>query len=121
MHASLVSTAELASLERGEVQLESELTYNGITPVPVRITKRDDRYKVTDDGEAVSVAGVEGRRLEYPENITFGECSVNVTRSGIVWLPAVSPTDAWLATVCALVARGSVALYGRLLELEDGA
>jgi len=120
MHAATASTAELASVERGEVQLETGLTYDGLTPVPVRVTKRDGRYKVTDDGGAVSAAGMTGR-LAYPEQIAFGEHSVNVTRKGIVWLPAVSPSDAWLATVCALVARGSVTLYERLLELEERA
>jgi hypothetical protein len=112
---------ELASLERGEAQLETELTYDGLAPVPVRVRKRDGRYKVTDDGGAVSAAGVAGRRVAYPDHIAFGECSVNVTRQGIVWLPAVSPSDAWLATICDLVSRGSVMLYERLLELEEQA
>jgi len=115
----LPAMQELASVERGGVQLETELTYDGLTHVPVRVTKRDGRYKVTDDGGAVSAAGLAGRRVAYPEHIAFGEYSVNVTRQGIVWLPAVSPSDAWLATACDLVARGSVALYERLLELDE--
>jgi hypothetical protein len=103
---------------RGEVQIDSELTYDGITPVLLRVTKRDGRFKVTDEGGAVSGAGVAGRLVAYPERIALGEYSVNVSRKGIVWLPAVSPSDAWLETICSLVARGSVALYERLLELE---
>lgn len=117
----MASTAELASVERGEVQLETELTYDGITPVPVRVAKRAGRYKVTDDGGAVAAAGAAHRGVAYPDQIALGEYSVNVARNGIVWLPAVSPNDAWLTSVCLLVARGSVALYERLLELEEGA
>jgi hypothetical protein len=115
------SAAELASVERGEAQLESGLTYDGITPVMVRVTKRDGRYKVTDGGDAVSTAGVARSRRAYPEQIVLGKHSVNVTRKGIVWLPAVNPSDIWLATVCGLVARGSVVLYERLLELDESA
>src|SRR3954453_9784522 len=81
----LLAMQELASLERGEAQLETELTYDGLTPVPVRVTKRDGRYKGTDDGGAVSAAGVAGRRVASPDHIAFGEHSVNVTRQGIVW------------------------------------
>lgn len=112
---------DLASMERGEVQIESDLTYDGITPVAVRVSKRDGHYKVADGGGAVSAAGVAGRRVAYPEHIAFGEYSVNVSRQGVVWLPAVSPNEAWLTTICSLVARGSVALYERLLELEESA
>ena len=57
----------------------------------------------------------------YPDQIALDEYSVNVSREGVVWLPAVRPSDEWLATICALVARGSVALYERLLELEESA
>jgi len=118
MNAATASITELVSVERGEVRIESELTYDDITPVVLRVTKRDGRFKVTDDGGAVSAAAVAGRRVAYPEHIAFGEYSVNVSRKGIVWLPAVSPSEAWLETICSLVARGSVALYERLLELE---
>jgi len=43
---------------------------------------------------------------------------VNVSRQGVVWLPAVAPTDEWLAEICDLVSEGSVRLYEHLLELD---
>ena len=110
---------DLISADRGEATIEMGLTYDGVTPVVVRIRKRDGRYKVSDDGRAVSAAGVVGRRVAYPDGIDLDEYSVNVSRQGVVWLPAATPNDEWLATICALVARGSVTLYERLLELEE--
>jgi hypothetical protein len=119
MHAAMTSVTGVA--ESGEATIESGSTYDGITPVLVRVSKRDGRYKVTDDGQAVLAAGVARRRITYPEQIALGDYSVNVSRQGVVWLPAVTPNDAWLRTISALVARGSVALYGRLLELDESA
>jgi hypothetical protein len=117
----LAGIDQVAAVERGEVAIESGVTYDGIRPVPVRISKRDGRYKITDDGAAVAAAGIAGRRVSFPDRIALGEYSVNVSRQGVVWLPAVAPNEAWTATLCELVARGSVALYERLLELDDDA
>jgi hypothetical protein len=109
----------LALKEHGEVTVASGLTFDGITPVIVRVSRRDGRYKVTDDGRAVSAAGVASRRVAYPDRLALDEYSVNVSKLGVVWLPAVTPSDEWLATICGLVARGSATLYQRLLELES--
>jgi hypothetical protein len=106
----------LASQDRAEATIETGLTYDGLTPVQVRVTKRDGRYKISDAGAAVAAA--DANRARFPESISFGKYSVNVSRQGVVWLPAVAPRDEWLATVCDLVARGSVALYERLLEID---
>jgi hypothetical protein len=96
----------------------SSLTYDGLTPVSVRVTRRERRYTVSDDGAAVRAAGVQAGRLAFPDHIDFGDRSVNVSRQGVVWLPAVAPSDERLATICRLVERGSLALYEQLLELE---
>jgi hypothetical protein len=96
----------------------SSLTYDGLTPVSVRVTRRERRCTVSDDGAAVRAAGVQAGRLAFPDHIDFGDRSVNVSRQGVVWLPAVAPSDERLATICRLVERGSLALYEQLLELE---
>jgi len=96
----------------------SSLTYDGLTPVSVRVTRRERRYTVSDDGAAVRAAGVQAGRLAFPDHIDFGDRSVNVSRQGVVWLPAIAPSDERLATICRLVERGSLALYEQLLELE---
>jgi len=96
----------------------SSLTYDGLTPVSVRVTCRERRYTVSDDGAAVRAAGVQAGRLAFPDHIDFGDRSVNVSRQGVVWLPAIAPSDERLATICRLVERGSLALYEQLLELE---
>jgi len=61
---------------------------------------------------------VQAGRLAFPDHIDFGDRSVNVSRQGVVWLPAVAPSDERLATICRLVERGSLALYEQLLEVE---
>lgn len=108
----------LASATRAERRVDIGLTYDGARPVRVQISKREQRYRVSDEGAAVAAAGTAGT-VAYPEQIAFGNHSVNVSRQGVVWLPAVAPSDEWLATMCDLVARGSVALYEQLLELDE--
>ena len=96
----------------------SSLTYDGLTPVSVRVTRRERRYTVSDDGAAVRAAGVQAGRLAFPDHIDFGDRSVNVSRQGVVFLPAAAPSEEWLQTLRVLVAQGSIALYEELLELD---
>lgn len=110
----------LVTATRAEIALDSGLTYDGTRRVQLHVSKREGRYKVSDEGAAVSAAG-SPEDVTYPEQLVFGDHSVNVTRKGIVWLPAVAPSDEWLAKVCELVATGSVALYERLLDLDESA
>jgi hypothetical protein len=42
--------SRLTRLKRGEQLLETELTYDGITPVRIRATKREGRFVFSDDG-----------------------------------------------------------------------
>ncbi len=112
--------SSLRNVERGELILDTGLTYDGITPVRIRATKRDGRLEFSDDGGAVSAAAVDVRRLSFPESIAMGEYSTNVSRHGVVWLPGFAHSDdGWLAKLPELVAAGSVALYEALLELDD--
>ena len=114
--------SRLARLERGELILETELTYDGITPVRIRATKREGRFDFSDEGGAVAAAGVDPQRLDFPDRIEIGRNSVNVSRQGVVWLPGFSRSEhEWLAKLPGLVAAGSLALYEALLELEDEA
>ena len=62
--------------DRGESVVDTGLTYDGVTPVRLRVGRRDRRYKVTDDGQAVARAGVDTRRVRFPDHIAFGAYSV---------------------------------------------
>ena len=107
--------SELATHDRSEVNLDTGLTYDGITPVHLRVTKRVQRWGVTDDGGAIS-AGASSRDIALPDRIALGKYEVNVSKNGIVCLSAVSPSPEWLDTICELVGRGSIALYEELLD-----
>ena len=112
--------SSLTNVERGELILDTGLSYDGITPVRIRVTKRGGRYEFSDDGGATATAGVDVSRLTFPESIRMGEYSTNVSRQGVVWLPGFSRSgDHWLAKLPELVAAGSLALYEALLELDD--
>ena len=112
--------SSLKNLERGEIVLETGLTYDGITPVRIRAAKRERRYEFSDDGGAVAAAGVDPKQLTFADSIAMGRYSVNVSRQGRVSLPGFArSSDEWLAKLPELVAQGSLALYETLLELED--
>lgn len=115
----VTDVSELAKVARGEVILETALSYDGITPVRVRAGKSEGRFEFSDEGGAVDAAGVDPEDLVFPDRIAIGECEVNVTRRGVVWLPGFArSSDEWLAKLPDLVARGSLALYDGLLELD---
>ena len=108
---------ELAALERGELILDTGLTYDGHTPVRVHVRKRETRLELSDGGGAMTAAGADPRELELPDNIPFRDYSVNLSRKGIVFLPAwTTSSDEWLGTIRELVVEGSLALYGALLD-----
>jgi hypothetical protein len=108
---------ELAGLERGELILDSGLTYDGHASVRVRVRKRETRLELSDGGGAMTAAGADARELELPDHIPFGDYSVNVSRKGIVFLPAWTTSgEEWLETIRELVVEGSLALYGALLD-----
>jgi hypothetical protein len=110
----------LFGVERGELMIDTGLTYDGITSVRVRVTKREGRYEVSDDGGAVAAAGAERGALAFGDRISVGEYSVNVSRNGVVWLPGSDRRGKeWLSKLAGLVAKGSCALYEALLELDE--
>ena len=113
-----VTLKGVRSMARAERLVDTGLNYDGVRPVRVHVSKREARYRLSDGGAAVDAAGGVGD-VAYPEQLTVGRQVVNVSRQGVVWLPAVTPTDEWLITVCDLVAKGSVALYEHLLDLDD--
>ncbi len=104
--------------ERGEVELDSGLRYGGETPVLVHASKRDRRYSFSDRGAAMEAAGSPRGWRETADRVE-GEYDVNVSRRGVVFLPAVERTgSAWLASLPRRIAEASVAFYGALLELD---
>jgi hypothetical protein len=112
--------SSLRKLERGELVLDRGLAYDGITPVRIRVTKREGRFEFSDEGGAVVAAGVDRTQVRFPDSIATGEYSANVSRHGVVSLPGFARSgDQWLARLPGLVADGSLALYEALLELED--
>lgn len=112
--------SKLRRLERGKLVLDTGLTYDGITPVRIRVTKREGRFEFSDEGGAVAAAGVDRKQLRFPDSIAMGECSANVSRHGVVSLPGFArSSDQWLARLPGLVADGSLVLYEALLELEN--
>ena len=115
-------TTDLANprqVQRGEVVLDTGLTYDGIRPVTVRVTRREGRWNFADDGGAVAAAGTDGQGLKLAGSIDLGDYSVNVSRQGEVSLPGFArSSDQWLNKLPELVAEGSLALYSALLELE---
>ncbi len=109
----------LEDVERGETVLDSGLTYDGITPVLVHVTRREGRFEFSDGGGAVAAAGVRPSQLRFDDRIVMGDYSVNVSRKGVVFLPGFASSKAgWLAKLPELVAEGSVVLYEALLELD---
>jgi len=119
---SIFDTNDLSSLarrERGELVLDTALTYDGITPVRIRARKREGRFDFSDGGGAVAAAGADWRRVTFERSIAVGECSANVSRRGVVSLPGfTSSGDERLARLPELVAEGSLALYQALLALD---
>ena len=112
--------SNLRKVQRGEVVLGTGLTYEGITPVVVRVTKRQGRWNFSDDGGAVSAAGVAGQHVKFPGAVGLGGYSVNVSRQGEVSLPGFErSSEEWLSKLPELVAEGSLALYSALLEGDE--
>jgi hypothetical protein len=116
-------TADVSTLfdvDRGEVVIDTGLTYDGITPVRVRVTKREGRYEASDDGSAVAAAGVDHGWLAFGGRIDVGEYCANVSRQGVVFLPGFAGRGGeWISKLPGIVADGSCALYEALLELDE--
>jgi hypothetical protein len=105
--------------ERGEALLDSGLTYGGERPVVVLARKREGRYLFSDQGAAIEAAGRPGGWRDVAERVA-GEYIVNVSRHGVVSLPATSRQErAWNSSLPGRIAEASHAFYAELLELDD--
>ena len=102
---------------RDERVFDVSLQYRPLDPVRVRVTRRDDRVTVTDDGAAVARAGRPPGWHEVADRVS-DEMVVNVSRSGAVSLPVVrvGPGE---AEIVRRIAEASLALYQDLLEISD--
>ncbi len=107
--------ASLASEERGEVVLETGLSYTPDHAVAVRVRKRERRYDVDDGGAAVRLSGKPTGWLHIAERLVEAK-GMNVNRRGVVFVPAVEGRD--IHALVLRVAKTSLALYLALLESE---
>src|SRR5690242_16205072 len=102
--------------ERGEIDLDTGLTYAPGQPVRVRVRKRERRYDIDDGGRAVSAAGKPSGWFARAQEVV-AEHALNVNRGGSVFVPAVEGRD--IHALVAKVAETSVAVHAALLELDD--
>jgi hypothetical protein len=100
--------------DTGMVRLPSGLTYGDGDPVVIVVRKRAHRYDLSDEGAAVTKAGVRGW-LPVAEAVVVEE-GFNVNRRGAVFVPAVEGRD--LASLAARLAETSLAVYHELLEAD---
>lgn len=85
---------------------------------PVKLRVRVRRFPQVDDGgRAVELAGGSERLSEIAERVAR-EYVVNVSRRGVVSLPAV-PAGPGFDAVADRVARASAALFEELLEVTE--
>jgi hypothetical protein len=103
--------------ERGEAGVEAGISYRAGDPVLVHIRKRAHRYRIDDGGGAVERAGRPPDWLEVARQVVDAERSLNVSRTGVVFVPAVEG-GMELATLATRVAEASVALYQELLDVD---
>ena len=103
--------------DRAELSLDSGLVYREDEPVVVLLRKRGHRYDLQDDGRAAALAGKPMGWRERAVDLVEGEFFLNVSRDGVVFVPAVEGgvDIRWLA---GRVAEASRALYQELLDLE---
>jgi hypothetical protein len=77
---------ELAALERGEVIVDSGLTYADGEPALVLVRKRLYRYTLSDRGRAIEKSG---KPPGWREAAELAVEPMNVDRQGIVFVPTV--------------------------------
>jgi hypothetical protein len=106
----------LAEVERGEIVLRSDLRYTEGEPVDVFVKKRLHRYAITDQANAVRLAGKSPGWLETAGQVVE-DFSLNVNRRGVVCVGTVYPR--MLDKLTARIAETSLAVYEALLELDD--
>jgi hypothetical protein len=107
----------MSDVEVDERTVQPGLLYGDGEPVRVRIRRRGHRYDIDDDGQAWRKARASGRAaLARAEQVVTDE-GFNVTRSGVVFVPAVEGRD--IDGLAARLADCSRYLHAALLELDE--
>jgi hypothetical protein len=106
----------VTDVERIEQSIDSGLEYVPGTPVLVRVVQRGRRYLVTDDGAAVELATRPTGWRDTAQQVVDGD-SLNLSRSGAVFVPAVAGGLA-VDSLVERVAGVSLAVFQELLELD---
>ena len=108
------AVADLSGVERGEIVVDSGLTYGDGEPVEVLVRKRLHRYLLTDRRRAVEKAGKPIGWREVAEQVVL---PMNVDRQGTVFVPAVAGRD--LADLVVRLADASRAVHEALLSVDE--
>jgi hypothetical protein len=101
---------------RGEVALNSGLSYFEGQSVVIRVRKRGHRYDLDDGGTAARLAGKPDGWLELSDGVVARE-GFNINRRGVVAVSVVEGRD--LASLVLRLADSSVAVYSALLEIGE--
>lgn len=104
----------LAEGERGEVVVDSGLTYGDGEPVEILVRKRLHRYLLTDRGRAVAKSG---KPAGWREPAEWAAEPMNLDRTGAVFVPAVGGSD--LRDLVVRLADASRAVHEALLVLDE--
>jgi hypothetical protein len=96
--------------------IDTGFEYRPGDPVRVRVIRREHRISVTDDGAAVTKAGLP---QAWPTATDVAErLGVNVSRHGVVSLPVV-PVGPCEKTTVQRIGEASLCLYQAILERAE--
>jgi Ankyrin repeats (3 copies) len=109
--------ARLLDYGRSETITNTGLAYRPGEPVRLRVTRRERRLTVSDDGVALAQAGRPAGWRPVAERLER-ELDVNVSGSGVVWLPIVAAGPP-LDVIEQRIAQASLTFYQELLELAS--
>jgi hypothetical protein len=116
VHASAGRGAAAAPPEPDETPVDTGMEYRPGDPVRVWVRHREQRVTVSDRGSALQRAGaLTGWRRACAR--VHAELDVNITRTGVVWLPVV-PAGPREPEVVSRIGRASLIFFEELLELE---
>jgi hypothetical protein len=101
--------------DRSETIVETPLEYRPGEPVLVRVSRREHRVEVSDDGAALEKAG-RSRAWRAAADRVLEQYIVNISRHGVISLPVVRLCQ---EDVMQRIAEASLALYQEILDLEE--
>ena len=107
--------ARLLDPSRSETITDTGLAYRPGEPVRLRVTRRERRLTVSDNGAALAQAGRPRGWRAVAERLER-ELDVNVSGAGAVWLPVVAAGPP-LRAIEQRIAQASLTFYQELLEL----